>query len=298
MSEHHHPKKNIQLAFFLNLGFTILEFIGGFYTNSIAIISDALHDLGDSISLGISWYLARKSTQKATSTFTFGFKRFSLLGALINSLILIVGGVFIIKEAIQRLITPEFSDAKGMLIFALIGVAVNGYAAYKLSHGKTLNEKVVSWHLLEDVLGWVAVLLGALVLLIVKTPYVDPALSLGISLFILWNVFKRLKDTIYVFLQASPKEINEEEIMEELQKIPHVESLHHIHIWSLDGEKHVFTAHIKLKHIQQLKEVIDVKNSVKKVLKGYPFSHHTIEVELPEEICPLDPEMENSNKNY
>ncbi len=298
MSSHQHGHKNIQLAFFLNLGFTVLEFFGGIYTNSIAIISDALHDLGDSFSLGISWYLARKSTQKASSTFTFGYKRFSLLGALINGLILIAGSVFIIKEAIQRLITPELSDAKGMLVFAFIGVAVNAYAAYKLSKGKTLNEKVVTWHLLEDVLGWVVVLLGALVLLFVETPYLDPVLSLGISLFILWNVFKRLKDTLYVFLQASPKGINEDEIKAELLKIPHVESMHHIHIWSLDGEKHVFTAHIKLKQIQQLNEVISVKNGVKKVLNEYPFSHHTIEVELPEETCPLDPEMENANKNY
>lgn len=285
---HHHGQNNIKLAFFLNLGFTVLEFFGGLYVNSIAIISDALHDLGDSLSLGLSWYLDQKSKKKATNTFTFGYKRFSLLGALINSLVLIIGSVFILREGVSRLFNPEFSDAKGMMIFAIIGVIVNGYAAFKLSHGKTLNEKVISWHLIEDVLGWATVLLASIVMIFWETPYLDPALSLIITLYILWNVLKRLKQTLMIFLQASPQEIDEQEIKEKLMALPHVDSIHHVHIWSLDGEKHVFTAHIKLKEVEGVEDVMKLKKELRILLKNYPFSHHTIEVELPDEICAME----------
>ena len=159
---HDHSGKNLKVAFFLNLTFTILEFIGGIYVNSIAIISDAVHDLGDSLSLGTSWYLDSKSKKNANSKYSYGYRRFSLLGALINSVVLIAGSVYVIYEAVGRILEPEHSDAQGMVIFAIIGVLVNGYAAYKLSSGKSMNEKVVSWHLMEDVLGWVAVLIVAI----------------------------------------------------------------------------------------------------------------------------------------
>ena len=162
--DHHHSSDNIKVAFFLNFAFTILEIIGGLYVNSIAIISDAIHDLGDTISLGTSWYLEEKSHKKSNKKFSFGYKRFSLLGALINSVILIIGSLYVINEAVGRILEPEHTDAKGMIFFAVIGVLVNGYAAWKLSGGKTMNEKVASWHLLEDVLGWVAVLVVAIIL--------------------------------------------------------------------------------------------------------------------------------------
>lgn len=163
-SHNHTSTKNIKIAFYLNLCFTILEIIGGIYVNSIAIISDAIHDLGDTISLGTAWYLDVKSKKKADKKFSFGYNRFSLLGALISSIILIAGSIYVINEAIGRILNPEHTDAQGMMIFAIIGVFVNGYAAWKLSSGKSMNEKVASWHLLEDVLGWVAVLVVAIIL--------------------------------------------------------------------------------------------------------------------------------------
>ena len=285
---HEHPSaKNLKIAFFLNLGFTILEIIGGFYVNSIAILSDAIHDLGDSLSLGTSWYLDHKSNQKPNNKFSFGYKRFSLLGALINSLILIIGSIFVIYEAIERLITPQHSDADGMIVFAVFGLIVNGYAAYKLSSGKTMNEKVVSWHLLEDVLGWVAVLITAIVLKFKDIHYLDPALSLVITLYILWNVMKRLKETLFIFLQGTPKDVNLSEVKNKLLAIENVASLHHTHIWSLEGEKHVFTTHVKLKNINSFQEFLQIKSDIKKVLQAYNFSHYTVETELDEENCAL-----------
>jgi cobalt-zinc-cadmium efflux system protein len=286
---HHHTSsgKNLKLAFFLNLAFTILEFIGGIYVNSIAIVSDAVHDLGDSLSLGTSWYLDNKSKQKSDSKFSFGYRRFSLLGALINSLVLIGGSVYVIYEAVRRLMAPEHSDAQGMMIFAIIGVAVNGFAAWKLSSGKTLNEKVVSWHLLEDVLGWVAVLVVSIILQFRDIHYLDPALSLAITLYILWNVFKRLKETLYIFLQGTPSEINIKEVKYKIERIQGVASTHHVHIWSQEGEHHVFTAHVKLQHINCFKEYLKLKTEVLNSLEPYNFEHFTVQFELDSETCSL-----------
>jgi cobalt-zinc-cadmium efflux system protein len=282
---HHHSTKNIKVAFFLNLGFTVLEIIGGFFVNSVAILSDALHDLGDSLSLGISWYLQNRSKKEADNKFTFGYSRFSILGALVNSIILLAGSCFVIYEAVNRLIHPEPSDATGMFIFAIIGVAVNGYAAFRLSHGKSLNERVVSWHLVEDVLGWAAVLVASVVMMFTDAPWLDPALSLGITIFIVYNVLKRLKETLAILLQGTPEGIDPEKIKQEILLVPHVASLHHTNIWSLEGEHHVFTTHIKLDAIAGFTDMLEVKRRVKEVLKKYSFSHYTIEVEMKDESC-------------
>ncbi|MCW4469373.1 cation diffusion facilitator family transporter [Flavobacterium sp. MFBS3-15] len=284
---HHNSAKNIKVAFFLNFGFTILEIVGGFFVNSVSILSDALHDLGDSLSLGISWCLHNRSKREADSKFTFGYSRFSILGALVNSIILLGGSCFVIYEAVKRLIHPEPSDAKGMFIFAIIGVAVNGYAAFRLSHGKSLNERVVSWHLVEDVLGWAAVLIVSVVMMFTDAPWLDPVLSLGITIFIVYNVVKRLRETLVILLQGTPEDIDPEKIKQEILLVPHVVSLHHMNIWSLEGEHHVFTTHIKLDAIAGFPEMLEVKRRVKEVLKKYPFSHYTIEVEMQNESCEL-----------
>ena len=285
---HHHSSDNIKVAFFLNFAFTILEIIGGLYVNSIAIISDAIHDLGDTISLGTSWYLEEKSHQKSNKKFSFGYKRFSLLGALINSVILIIGSLYVINEAVGRILEPEHTDAKGMIFFAVIGVLVNGYAAWKLSGGKTMNEKVASWHLLEDVLGWVAVLVVAIILNFKDIHYLDPALSLLITAYILWNVIIRLKQTLFIFLQGVPEELDINEIESKILNIDFVNSIHHMHIWSLEGEHNVFTAHIKIDDNSNLNNFKKVKSDVKNILKEYKFEHYTVEVEFNDENCDLD----------
>lgn len=284
---HHHSSKNLKIAFFLNLGFTILEIFGGLYVNSVSIISDAVHDLGDSLSLGTAWYLDKKSKQKANKKFSFGYARFSLLGALINSLVLLIGSFFVIIEAINRIQNPETSDATGMIVFAIIGISVNGYAAWKLSGSKSLNEKVVSWHLLEDVLGWVAILIVAIVLKFKNIEYLDPALSLLITAYILWGTVKRLKETLFIFLQGVPKDIDLIDLKKKLLSIENVQSIHHTHIWSLEGEHHVFTTHLKLEQISSFNQIIAVKKQALKILNTYHFSHHTIETELDFETCSL-----------
>jgi cobalt-zinc-cadmium efflux system protein len=288
---HHDSEKGLKTAFFLNLTFTILELIGGWYVNSVSIVSDAVHDLGDTISLGTAWRLDRISKRKASEKYSFGYRRFSLLGAVINAVVLILGSIYVIREAILRLLYPEPSDAQGMLYFAIFGVAVNGYAAWKVSHGKTMNERVISWHLIEDVLGWVAVLIVS----IYPSPYLDPALSLLISLYILWNVVKRLQETVYLFLQGNPTDVDKSAIETEILEIPNVESTHHTHIWSLDGEHHVFTTHVKLKPVSSVSDILAVKNQLKTIMKKHPFEHYTIETEINEEDCVLLHESECSS---
>lgn len=289
----HHEGNNLKIAFFLNLAFTVFEIIGGFYTNSIAIISDAVHDLGDSLSLGTAWYLENKSKQKADENFSFGYARFSLLGALINSLVLLAGSFYVISEALNRFMAPEDVHAQGMVFFALVGVAVNGYAAWKLSSGKSLNERVASWHLLEDVLGWLAVLVVAIILYFKNIPYLDPALSILITLYILWNVIKRLRETLFIFLQGRPADVNASEIESRLLKIDGVDSIHHTHIWSLEGQHHVFTTHVRLKNITSINQIVEIKNNIKEVLGNYPFKHYNIETELDDETCGLTNNREN-----
>jgi cobalt-zinc-cadmium efflux system protein len=280
--QHHDSGQNLKIAFFLNLGFTIFELIGGYYVNSVAIISDAIHDLGDSLSLGTAWYLDKKAKAKADKKFSFGYARFSLLGALLNSVVLIVGSIYVVYEAVGRFIEPEQANASGMIAFALVGVVVNGYAAHKMSGGKTLNEKVISWHLLEDVLGWVAVLIVGIVLYFKDIAYLDPALSLLIAAYILWGVFRRLKETLFIFLQGVPKEIDLTQIERQLLGITEVRSVSNTHVWSLEGEHHVFSTHLLLKP-SSLEQVLEIKKVAKEVLKPYGFLHCTIDIDVANE---------------
>lgn len=278
--EHHNTIKNIKLAFFLNLGFSAFELIGGIMVNSVAIVSDSLHDFGDSLSLGLSWYLEKKSKKNPDKNFTFGYQRFSLLSALINSIVLIIGSVFVIQEAIDRLLDPESSNGLGMLLISIIGIVVNGYVVLKMRRGKTMNERVLSWHLMEDVLGWIAVFIISIILLFKDIPYLDPGLSLGITTFILWNVAIRLRETLLLFLQAVPIDIDVEELIKKLLSIDEIISTHNAYLWSLDGKHHVFSAHVVVKRVEFTSEIEMIKIKIRNELKSYGLKNITLEIEF------------------
>jgi cobalt-zinc-cadmium efflux system protein len=284
---HHYTQESQRIgwAFFLNVTFTIIEFIGGMLTNSTAIMADAVHDLGDSLSIGLAWVLSKLSHKKSTEEFSYGYRRFSLLGALINGFVLIIGSAWVLSEAIPKLFEPEMPVAEGMLGLAILGVAVNGFAAYKLSQGKTLNEKVLNWHLLEDVFGWVAVLIVSIILMFVDWPILDPALSIVFTLFILFNVVKSLWATIKLFLQAVPDKELLEKIRQSILSLKEIESVHHMHLWSLDGERHVLTAHVKLKTSVEISLYNKMKTDIQTTLQSHALAHTTIELELAEEQC-------------
>jgi len=277
--------KNLVLAFFLNLFFCVIEAVGGLLTNSVAILSDALHDLGDSFSLGIAWYFQKVSVRKPDQTYTYGYRRFTLLSALINSVILLTGSVFVLTESIRRLFEPAQTDAKGMLLLAILGVLVNGFAVIRLRKGGSLNEKVVSLHMLEDVLGWLAVLAGSLVMLLVDLPVIDPILSLGISLFILYNVLKNLRSAFRVLLQGKPDTVDEAAIRRQLLDLPQVITLHDLHIWSLDSEYMVLSVHLVVPDGIKKEEQQTLRTMAHSYLKKQGIHHATIEIESNSEEC-------------
>lgn len=283
----HSSVKNIKIAFFLNLSFTIVEIIGGIYTNSIAIVADAIHDLGDSLSLGLAWYLEKFSKKKRSSKFSYGYKRFSLLGALITSIVLIIGSIFVLLEAVPRLFSPEASNAQGMLILAIIGIIVNGIGVYKINKGNSLNERVISWHLLEDVLGWVAVFIIALINMVVEIQILDPLLSIIFTLFILYNVVKNLKQVLKIFMQSVPENIIIKDIEKDLEKIDNIKSIHDIHVWSLDGEKSIMTLHVIVSEKLTNNGLIKIKKEIRKKALNLKINHTTIEFENEQECCDL-----------
>ncbi|NVK52066.1 MAG: cation transporter [Flavobacteriaceae bacterium] len=284
---HNHTTENIKTAFFLNLAFTIIEFIGGFFTNSLAIMSDAIHDLGDSLSLGMSWYFQKLSNKKANKKFSYGYGRFSLLGAILNSIVLLVGSIFIILEAIPRLLKPEEADAFGMMWLAILGIIVNGAAVLKLKKGSSINERVVSLHLLEDVLGWTAVLIASIIMQFWNVPILDPILSLLIAVYILFNVFKNIKESFRIILQGVPVEVSQNDIRTYLLSLDNVVDVHDCHVWTMDGEFHIATIHLIVNESnytwQQAKRI---KQRVKKDLHDtFNVEHVTIEIETISEDC-------------
>lgn len=288
--QHTHSRRsdgNIKIAFFLNLGFTILEVIGGLLTNSVAILSDALHDLGDTVSLGLAWYLDRYSQKEGNWRFSYGYRRFSLLGALANAIILIGGALFVLTEAVPRLMNPEEAYAPGMALLAVAGIVVNGLAALRVKRGHSLNAQTVAWHLLEDVLGWIAVFIVSIILLFADLPVLDPILSILITLYVLYNVIGRLKETAALFLQAVPEEIDLQEIGKRLRQIKNVRSTHHTHVWSLDGEHHVLSTHVVVAGGTTREEILQVKDQVRGLTDEMNFEHITVEVEYEDERCDM-----------
>ena len=282
---YHSGQNNIKVAFFLNLAFTLLEIAGGLWTNSMAILSDALHDLGDSISLAMAWYLQKFSQRGPDERFSYGYARFSLLGALINSFILVAGCVLVLTKTIPRILRTEALNPKGMLVFAILGVVINGVAVLRLRKGSSLNEKVVFWHLLEDVLGWAAILIVSIVLMFVNLPILDPILSIIITVYVLYNVVKNLKNVLNVFLQGVPKDLSIREIEQEIMEKTDVLSVHHTHIWSLEGQKNLLTTHVTVQDGAEQQRIIALKERIKDLMKEKGISHVTIEFEFASEDC-------------
>ncbi len=281
---HHHDhasQGNIAAALFLNALFVIIEVVGGVWTNSIAILSDALHDFGDCLSLGMAWYLQKKSRQERDAHYSYGYKRFSLMGSVFLSGILLVSSIWMLVEAVDRLAHPVAVHAQGMLWLAVLGILINGAAALRVKKGTSLNERAVYLHIMEDALGWIAVLIVSIVMIFIELPILDPILSIAISLWVLWHVYGNLRDTFRVLLQATPSDVELDELKKEILKIEGVDSLHDLHLWSLDGESHVMTVHL----VTCRADGPALKAEVIRLASEYHIVHSTIEVEQPNDIC-------------
>lgn len=278
MDKTNKAERNILIAFVLNLGFSIYEFIGGAFTNSAAIMSDAVHDLGDALSIGISYALERKSKKRPDDKYTYGYIRFSLVGGMITTLILLLGSAFVIYNAIDHIINPVAINYDGMIILAVIGAIVNFIAAYATHDGDSLNQKSVNLHMLEDVLGWIVVLIGAIIMRFTDISLIDPILSIAVALFILKHAWDNFYNIITVFLEKTPNNISIDEIKQHLLTIKNVEDVHHIHIWSMDGYHNYATMHIVTTNPR-------IKAAIKAELKEHGINHATIEIESPDESC-------------
>lgn len=273
-------EKNILIAFLLNLSFSIFELLGGVFTNSVAIISDSIHDMGDALSIGISYFLEKKSKKSPDKQYTYGYSRYSVLGALITTIILLVGSILVIISATKRIMNPVNVNYNGVILFALLGVVVNFLAAYFTRKGDSINQKAVNLHMLEDVLGWFVVLIGALIMRFTDISVLDPILSILVSLFILKSSFKNFKSIIDLFLEKIPVGMSIDEIKEHLSEIEGILDIHHVHIWSIDGYNNYATMHVVVN-----KETKNIKEKIREELEEHGISHVTIELENKDENC-------------
>ena len=273
-------EKNIFAAFVLNLAFSLFEFIGGVFTGSVAIISDAIHDLGDAASIGVSYFMEKKSTKQPDDVYTYGYARYSVLGGAVTMLTLLAGTAIVIYNAVLRIITPTPIDYNGMILFAVVGVCVNLGAALITRKGESLNQKAVNLHMLEDVLGWIVVLVGAVVMRFTDLALLDPILSIGVAIFIGVNAVRNLKEAVDIFLEKTPHGTDMQLLKNSLSELSEVQDVHHIHLWTMDGRSHYATMHI----------VTDgdphrVKDAVRERLKALGIDHVTLEVEAENEHC-------------
>ncbi len=272
--------KRILLAFILNLAFSIFEFIGGALTNSVAIISDSVHDLGDSLSLGISYFLERKSKKKTDEKYTYGYIRYSVLGSVITTTILVTGSIFVIYNAFNRLFHPVDINYDGMVLFAIFGVIVNFLAVYFTRRGNSLNQKSVNFHMLEDVLGWIIVLIGAIIIKFTGITWIDSLLSIIVAIYIFIHAIKNLKPILNIFLEKTPDNIDILKIKNDLLKNTDISDVHHIHIWSMDGYRNYATMHIVTNN-----DNFKVKKQIREKLKEYKICHVAMEIEELNEKC-------------
>lgn len=272
--------RNILIAFILNLFFAVFEIIGGIFTGSVAIVSDAVHDAGDAVSIGIAYFLERKSKQKSDEKYTYGYARYSVMGGLVTTVVLLFGSLLMLYNAVCRIIDPIKINYSGMILFAVLGVSVNFCAAFFTRGGYSINQRAVNLHMLEDVLGWAVVLVGAVVMRFTDFSIIDPVISIGVSVFILANAVMNLKRSADVFLEKAPNDISVPEVKAHIMEIDGVLDVHHVHLWSIDGQK-IFTT----MHVVTDSEMHKVKGDIRRVLRTNGVEHVTVEIELSAENC-------------
>lgn len=334
---HHHPHKErsgLATAFWLNAVFSVIEVIGGIATNSTAILTDAIHDFGDTLAIGSGIFLEKVSGKKRTDKFSYGYKRFSLLSALLLSVFLLGGSLVMVVKAVAALLDPQVVDSTGMLWLAILGIVMNGMAFLKIKKGNrrggktlpppaaasaatppaaipsagassaeplhaahlhashshslpgshNLNRRAIMLHLLEDVLGWAAVLVGALVIHFTAWYWVDPLLSIGIAVFIIFNASRNLFATMKIFLQAGPEHLDAKRLSHDILEVEGVSDVHDLHVWTLDGNYTVGTLHIVVeKEKMALQQAI--RNQVERILDRHSIDHPTLQIEATGNVC-------------
>ena len=270
-------KYTVWVAFFLNLTYAIVEFIAGGVFGSSAVLADSIHDLGDAIAIGISAFLETISNREEDRRYTLGYKRFSLLGALVTSVILIIGSILVILENITKIFNPQPVNDEGILWLGIIAVSTNVLASLVVRKGKTKNESILSLHFLEDTLGWLAVILMAIILRFTDWYILDPLLSLVISIFILSKAIPRFWSALKIFLDAVPEGVDIQKIKTDLAELDHVASINQLNLWTMDGLEKNAIVHVCLKEMEHMETC---KESIRIFLKDCGFQNITIEVDV------------------
>lgn len=272
---HDHHKKageNLAFVFFMNLAFNIIVIIGGLATNSMAILADCIHDMSDTISIAIAWFLERVSQKESSDSYSYGYQRFSILGAVLISVFVIVMALIILQEAIPRIFAPESVDAGGMLIVALIGLVFKSISVYRLHDGETFNEKAILFHQLGDVFEWIAILILSLVLMFWDgAPYLDPFVSIGIALWLIFNLGRNLIRAVKVLLQKTPDNFDVDEFKAQILKIDGVNAIDDFHVWSLDGIDSVMTLKVDVDFAGNAEEI-------KKEIYSISNKYHVVDI--------------------
>ena len=269
-------KYTVWIAFFLNLSYAIVEFIAGGIFGSSAVLADSVHDLGDAIAIGISALLETISNREEDRHYTLGYKRFSLLGALVTAVILITGSILVILENIAKIFHPQSVNDEGIFWLGIIAITINVLASLVIRKGQTKNESILSLHFLEDTLGWVAVILMAIVLRFTDWYILDPLLSIAISFFILSKALPRFWRTLKIFLDAVPEGVDIQKIKTDLAELDHVASINQLNLWTMDGLEKNAIVHVCLKEMEHMETC---KESIRIFLKDCGFQNITIEVD-------------------
>ncbi len=274
-------EKNIRIAFLLNLAFSVFEWIGGLVTGSVAVLSDALHDFGDALSIGLAYLLEKKSLRDPDERYTCGYARYSVLGSAVTALILLGGSCMVGYHAVLRLADPVRINYNGMIVFAVVGICVNGAAAF-LTHERdgSMNQRAVNLHLLEDVLGWAVVLIGAVAMKFTEIVWLDPVLSIGTAVFILYHAAGMLGEVLDLFLGKTPQGMDVRKIKAHLAEIDGVEEVHLFRLWSMDGQNVDAAMHVVTDAEPQA-----LKTKIREELREHGIGHATLEFERVGEVC-------------
>ncbi len=284
--DHVRGSRNIRFAFFFNLAFTLIEVVGGLWTHSLAVLSDAMHDMGDSLVLGAAWYMSGLALRGRDAHYSYGYGRYGMLGGWLTACMLAISSVVLIGFTLSKMGDEHLPHATGMLLLALFGLAMNGLAAWKLQGGSSLNERGAFLHLMEDVLGWAAILVGAVIIHFTGLSIVDPLLSIAINLYVLFNAVRTLRKGTGILMQRLPEGFDEAAITTALRTLPHVVGTHDQHAWSLDGAYVVLTVHLQV-DTNDATVQSQIKGAARRVLTSQGVHHATIELELPQEDCSL-----------
>ena len=267
---------NMTIAFLLNFSFAIIEFIFGLLFHSSAVLADAVHDTGDALAIGLSTLFEKVSTKKEDREYTLGYKRYSLLGALLTSVILLVGSTLVIVENVPKLFAPEKVNYDGMLVLGIVAIVVNTAASRVVSHGHSHNESILSLHFLEDILGWVAVVVVSLILRFTDWYFLDPLLSLIIAGFILSKALPKFWENIQIFLDHVPSDVDLGQLYQEIAALENVRAITQLNVWTTDGLEKFAMLHICLENPNLLAET---QANLRQKLLAYGIAKVTIQTD-------------------